>query len=129
MKKKSRFEWQKRICDHALTLPAELRDVDDMTLASVLEDVICAEQTRMKDPNLATLVGVAAALARRHMDRLPRPSHVTAAGERVYTEAEVAAHLGVSVEEVRRRAEAIEREHPDAGITALVDSDQLRRVN
>lgn len=54
----------------------------------------------------------------REMGLLPDPAFYTEAGEPVYTTAQVATHLGISIEEANQHAQAIQEQHPDLAISA-----------
>ena len=129
MKKLSKAQWQERIIHLAKTLPKDIRP-DDQTLLSLLMEVILAEQAHLRPQHLATLTGIAAVLLERFKTSIPAATHVTTSGEKVYTEAEVAAHLGISLEEVRRVGDEMAKDLPNDGLVyADVDPATLHRVN
>ncbi len=129
MNKLSKIQWQERVIHVAKTLPKEDRP-DDHVLMQLLMDVIVAEQNRVKDKNLAVLIGIAAVLLERIKTSIPAATHVTESGEPVYSEAEIADHLGVSLEEVQRVSTEIAKDPANAGLIYTdVDPRSLHRVN
>jgi hypothetical protein len=129
MKKLSKAEWQVRIIEVAQTLSKTVIP-DDHSLMQLLVDIIVSEQSRLKPKNLAMLAAVAAALLERVKNAFPAATHITESGEPVFTEAQIAAHLGVSLEELHRAAAEMAEAFPDAGLVYTdVDPDSLHRVN
>jgi hypothetical protein len=129
MKKLSKAQWQTRIIEVAQTLPKNIIP-DDQSLMQLLVDIIVSEQSRLKPQNLAMLAAVAAALLERVKSAFPASTHVTESGEPVFTEAQIAVHLGISLEELHRAAAEMAEVFPDAGLVYTdVDPDSLHRVN
>ena len=85
---------------------------DDTTLASLLIEVLGEVGTgrRISDESLAVLYGIAAELFDRVRNNLPTPTRCDADGRPVWSEQQVADTLGVPVESVRARIEALEAE-------------------
>ena len=97
---------------------------DDLTIASLLLDVIVTEQRGLQDESLAVLCGLAAAHFGRASAALPAAQHVNAQGERIYTEADVAKHVGIPIEQVRAHADELMRAlGADSGISLANPAD------
>jgi AraC-like DNA-binding protein len=127
MKKLSKTQWQKRIIEAAQNLPKDIRP-DDATLMQILVDVIVSEQSRLKPQNLASLVGISSSLLVRVKESFPAATHMTQSGQQVYSEADIATHLGVSIDEVRTISAKIAKEFPEEAIMTI-DPDLLHRIN
>jgi len=130
MKKPSKTQWQERIINLAQNLPIEIHP-DDQTMMQMLTEVIIVEQARLKPNNLHMLTCIAAALLARVHANFSTPSHITENGTPVYTEKQVATHLNISLDELRRAAEEMEEESSDATKLVITDIDprKLFRVN
>lgn len=127
MQKLNKFQWTQRIeaFSHSLPKPGP----DDLTLLQMLTDVIVSEQTRLKHENLAVLAGMAAALLERFKQQMKPAKQMTTDGEPVYSEADVAAQLGISVEQLRQHAAEMAKEMPNEDLFRNVDPSTLHRVN
>jgi|GEM_PF-1383096 len=130
MNKLSKAQWRERIINLAQSLPKEIHP-DDQTMMQMLTEVIIAEQARLKPNNLHMLTCIAAALLGRVQASFSTPSHITENGTPVYTEKQVATHLNISLDELRRAAEEMDQESPDATKLVIADIDprKLFRVN
>jgi hypothetical protein len=127
----SKAQWQHKITEIAKNLPQDLRP-DDQTIAHILVDVIVSEQSKLSDKNLTMLAGLAAALLERVKSSIPAATHVLENGEKVYTEAEIAAHLGISLEEVRKLTLEMQQEQGSLNgdlVCTDVDPRSLHRIN
>lgn len=85
---------------------------DDTTLAHLLIEVLgeVGISGRIPDESLAVLYGIAAELFDRVRNNLPAPTRCDADGRPVWSEQQIADTLGVPVEQVRARVEALEAE-------------------
>lgn len=129
MKKLSKAQWQHKITEIAKHLPKDLRP-DDQTIMQILVDVIVSEQSQLKPKNLAMLASMAAALLERVVSSLPPASHVLDNGKKVYTEAEIAKHLGVSLDEVQKLSKVMAQESANGELLYTdVDPNSVQRIN
>lgn len=129
MKKLSKVQWQDKILDIAENMPQELSP-DDQTLAQIITDMVVSEQSRLKPKNLAVLASIAAALFKRVKVSMPAATHVNEKGEKVYTAEEIAAHLGISVEEAIKQGTEMAKASPDGKLVYTdVDPDTVHRLN
>lgn len=129
MKKLSKAQWQHRIIEVAQTLPKHLLP-DDKTLMQMLVDVIVSEQANLKPKNLAMLVAMSGALLERVKQAFPAATHITANGDPVFTETQIADHMGISLEELHRAAAEMQQELPNADqLFVEIDPTSLHRVN
>lgn len=123
---RTREQWIHHLA--ALRLPEHVQP-DDNTLATVLLDVIVDEQARLSDETLAVLSGVIVVLLGRGMAGLT-PRHADAEGRPLYTDEQLAAHLGVPLERVRAYCAAqIEKHGEAAGCFADIDPETLNSLN
>lgn len=114
----TRAQWAMQMNELHKRLPKELPD--DMTIAQLLMDVIVQEQTRVSDESLAMLVGMASACMARAMQKLPPAKYADKNGRPVYSEQDVAAFTGQTVEQARSGLAAFAKE---AGVPLTPTND------
>ncbi len=121
----TRAQWAERLAHLAKDVPFA---PDELSAAQLLLDVIVNEQTRISTESLAVLAGLSAAFFRVGMPAMT-PRHTDAQGCPVFTEEQVAERLGVPVEEVRRRADALVKELGDEAGIRRVAPESLKSLN
>lgn len=104
----SRSQWVMQMRELSKRLPKD--GPDDLAIAQLLTDVIVAEQLNVSDDSLATLVGLATSCMNRTMQKLPPAKYADKDGRPMYSEHELAAFTGQTVEQTRSSLEAFAKE-------------------
>ncbi len=122
----SKSQWLQQLTAMTKTFPGM---PDDQAIVSLLLDIIVAEQRNLHPENLAVLCGLTAGHLARVQSTFPAPKHVDAQGKPLYTEADVAQYVGVTVGEVRAQIDQMQANGELDGCIVHINAEDINPLH